>query len=268
MEKKAGYLIAGVVLAAFVIASVYVIPRMSEHFTAEYDEVQSILEKERAKHLEGTELRFVEGPGDFRGMFVGINLLDEETREKAEQIAHSDEVVNAVLQVVGDTELQAHRGLLGQIAILNYSSERKWSVQVTVNIKTEEVESVVVNRNVIPLIFNPTGIVQIAEKEFPPGEIGAPLLKKVTPSGEDVEVVFLTKKGTYTVTVNPEEGKTIHLEKETMRPFFLWMWPIWTALVVIVAVVFVWILRRKSSGTTEEIQEETIQETDVEEGST
>lgn len=241
MEKKY-YLIAGALLAA-VVVSVYFLSEMS-HKVEEFHELQLQFPEEAGERItfHRQNIRHFE-----------FNLLTEEEVEQVKQIAQSDEVVSAVLHVLGDPEGEIFKGPVGSIAILRYSSEDQWNMQVVVDLDTERVESVTLNRGVIPLVLDPKKLMQIVEKEVHLEEFGTPVLKKVTQAGEDAEIVFLTDEGVVTVKLNMEEGKVRGLARESLKPF-IW-WPLILLVFVIVAGVAIVLAARKKraeAGRTEE----------------
>lgn len=246
MEKKYRYLIAGAALVAFIIVSVCVAEYSTGYFRNRFQERFEGVQEGQPQPIE---LRFPEQREAIRRM-LEFASLEEEEAEQARQIAQSDEVVHAILQVIGDAEVAAYRGPNGT-AILRYSPEKEWTLQVTVNVKTERVESVTANRGVFGLVLDPREIMQIAEKEFSQKEFGMPVLRRVSPSGEDAEVVFLTDKGAVTVRVDMEERKVISLREEAEEPFIQWLWIIWGILLVaVVAIIVIAVMksRRRSQG--------------------
>ncbi|MBU7017576.1 MAG: hypothetical protein HXS44_08705 [Theionarchaea archaeon] len=261
MEKKYRYLIAGAALVAIIISSVCIAEYSTGYFR---DRFQERFEGIRQGQPQEIELRFPEQREAIRRMLEFVSLEEEEA-EQAKQIAQSDEVVHAILQVIGDAEVSAYRGPNGT-AILRYSSDKDWILQAAVNMKTERVESVTANRGVLTLVLDPREIVQIAEKEFSQKEFGMPVLRRVAPSGEDAEVVFLTDKGAVTVRVDLEERKVISLREEAEEPFFQWLWIIWGVLLVaVVAVIVAAVMKGRKKSQEEPLDEGDIQG-DTEEG--
>ena len=246
MEKKYRYLIAGAAVVAFIIVSVciahYSVDTFRDRFQEQYEEA-------REGHPGQIEVQFPEQREVIRRM-LEFASLEGEAAEQAEKIAQSDEMVHAILQVIGDADITAYRGPNGT-AILRYSPENEWTLQVIVNMKTQRVESVTANRSVLSLVLDPREIMQIAEKELSHKEFGMPVLRRVSPSGEDAEVVFLTDKGAVTVRVDMEERKVISLREEGGEPLAPWLCIIWGALLVaVVAVIVVAVMksRRQSHG--------------------
>ncbi|MBU7030212.1 MAG: hypothetical protein HXS48_24980 [Theionarchaea archaeon] len=258
MKRKYKYFIGSVILIAAFITSLYVLYRQAEYFNEEFQE------KLTEEKVPGIPIK-VPFPENIRSVFE-FNVLTEEEEEQAETIAQSDEVVNAILHVLGDTEVEAYRGPVRGRATLKYSSEKEWMLQVTVNLDSQRVESITLTRGIIPMVINPKELVQIAEKEFPRNEFGTPFLRKVDQSDEGAEVVFLTDKGTVIVRVNQEEGKVVHLEKHAARAHFWWLWwfilPI--GIVVGVAILLV-VLKRRSEAEPEEEPLEELEEGQAEE---
>lgn len=102
----------------------------------------------------------------------------------------------------------------------------------------------------VPLGLNLKEAMEIAEKRFSQNEFGKPLMGKISQSGKNAEVVFLTEEGTVTVTIDLEEEKVVNLEKQEKgqrtAEFVTW-WP-WLLLVILLVagVAGILILRRPS----------------------
>ncbi|KYK29524.1 MAG: hypothetical protein AYK19_05120 [Theionarchaea archaeon DG-70-1] len=257
MKRKYKYFIGSVILIAAFITSLYVLYRQAEYFNEEFQE------KLTEEKVPGIPIK-VPFPENIRSVFE-FNVLTEEEEEQAETIAQSDEVVNAILHVLGDTEVEAYRGPVRGRATLKYSSEKEWMLQVTVNLDSQRVESITLTRGIIPMVINPKELVQIAEKEFPRNEFGTPFLRKVDQSDEGAEVVFLTDKGTVIVRVNQEEGKVVHLEKHAARAHFWWLWFILPIGIVVGVAILLVILKRRSEAEPEEEPLEELEEGQAEE---
>ncbi len=183
--------------------------------------------------------------------------LTEEEEAEVETIVESDDVVNAVLQVLGEADIEVFRGPAD--TVLYKCTSEEWVIQVTVSLETQKVIAVSMNKGMIPLVINPQNLVQIAEKEFPPKEFGTPVLKKVVQTNGDGEVVFLTDEGTVTVKIDLDEGKVIEFEKISTRPSF-WRSGLFFIFVimaaVVVAVVLALIKRKRESQKTEKPESE------------
>lgn len=257
MKRKYKYFIGSVILIAAFATSLYVLYRQAEYFNKEFEE------KLTEEKVPAIPIK-VPFPENIRSVFE-FNVLTEEEEEQAETIAQSDEVVNAILSVLGDTEVEAYRGPVRGRATLRYPSEKEWMLQVTVNLESQKVESITLTRGIIPMVINPKELVQIAEKEFPRNEFGTPFLRRVDQSDEGTEVVFLTDKGTVIVRVNEEEGKVTHLEKHVARAHFWWLWFILPIGIVVGVAILLVILKRKSDAEPEEPLEE-LEEGQHEEG--
>lgn len=178
--------------------------------------------------------------------------LTEEEAAEVKAIVESDDVIKAILQVVGEADTEVFKGP-ADTALYKYTSE-EWVIQVTVNLETQKVMAVSMNKGRIPLIVNPQNLVQIAEREFHTKELGTPFLKKVYQSDGDGEVIFLTDEGTITVKIDLEEGKVIEFEKTSVKPSFRWFGPFFIFVImaaVAVAVVIVLIKRKSTARRTE-----------------
>lgn len=257
MKRKYLYFIGGAILIAAFISSVYVIYRQSEYL---HEGFQEKFEEGEIPSPERMKDRFHEQKETLKSVFE-FNVLTTEAGEDAEVIAQSDEVVNAILQVLGDTEVEAYRGPVKGRAILKYTSEKEWMLQVMVNLDSQRVESITLTRGIMPLVVNPKELVQIAEKEFPRNEFGTPFLRKVAQSDEGAEVVFLTDKGSVIIRVNPEEGRVIGLEKHAARAPFRWVLPILAVAAVVGILVLLVALRRgPESVEAEEVEGEAEEE--------
>lgn len=254
MEKKYIYGIVGAILIISVIASAYLLQQRI--FPAEFERM---VEEKQLKEMvtEKVELRMKEKVQELKLTF-GFDVLTGEQAENAKTIAQSDEMLHAVLQVMGDTEVEVYKGPVDRIAVLRYSSQNQWMLQATVDLEIGRVDSIMLTRGVAPLVFDPKKLVQIAEQEFPAKEFGVPYLKKVVQKGENGEVVFLTDKGTVTVRIDMEAGKILALQKEPVKPYFLWGWLILILGIVVSAIILFVVWGRKGKKTTEgeEIQSE------------
>ncbi|MGC1121383.1 MAG: hypothetical protein WBA22_09835 [Candidatus Methanofastidiosia archaeon] len=184
--------------------------------------------------------------------FRAFSKLSQEAIDEAQDIAHSDTVVAAVLQRLGECTPEVFGGPSERVAVLRYSSD-EWVAQVTVDLEKDEVVAVTLNKGILPLAdIQP--LVLVAEREVPIKVIGAPLLRKVSPSREGAEIVFLTDEGTVEIRVNGEQGRVIHLER---TPHSLWgghpLRGLWILIPVSVAVLLLvfWAISRKPSPTNE-----------------
>ena len=182
--------------------------------------------------------------------------LTGEQAEEAKTVATSDEMVNAILQVLGEPEIEVLEGSADRTAILRCVSE-EWIVQMMVDLEDQKIISVSLNKGMIPLVINPRDLVQIAEREFPRKEFGPPLLRKVVQKGEGGEVVFLTDKGTVTIRVDLKEGKVIGLEKELARQS---LWRLGIILAAVIAVIVGIVLYERKSKSQRIKEESEIEE--------
>lgn len=246
------YLVIGVLAVASLIVAAYFLQQL----TVEYDgEFLKELEEERHMYAETEKIRAQKQ--DIRKMFE-FTSLEKEKAEEAQQIAQSDDITHAVLQVLGEYEVEASRGPLTMV-ILRYSSPEEWVLHVTVNMEKKRVESISATRGMVPLGLNLKEVMEIAEKRFSQNEFGKPLMGKISQSGKNAEVVFLTEEGTVTVTIDLEEEKVVNLEKQEKgqrtAEFVTW-WP-WLLLVILLVagVIGILILRRPSE-STESMKEE------------
>ncbi|MBU7013673.1 MAG: hypothetical protein HXS52_04135 [Theionarchaea archaeon] len=193
---------------------------------------------------------------------IGLRVFSElssEGIEEAQTIAHSDTVVAAVLQRLGECTPEVFGGPSGRIAVLRYTSE-EWVAQVTVDLEEDEVVAVTLNKGILPPSDLLT-LVHLAEREVPVHVVGTPLLRKVSPSREGAEVVFLTDEGTIEIRVNGEQGRVIQFEKTPRslwegRPL-RWLWVLIPASAVVLILVF-WVISRRPppAGGTEPTPEE------------
>jgi hypothetical protein len=195
--------------------------------------------------------------------FRPFGELSQEASDKAQDIANSDPVVAAVMQRLGECTPEVF-GITDRVTILRYSSD-EWVAQVTVDLEKEEVVAVTLNKGMLPLA-DVQPLVHVAERHVPVKMIGTPLLRKVSPSREGAEVVFLTDQGTVEIRVNGEEGRVIHLER-TPRSMWgghplRWLWILIPVSAVVLILVFWAISRRPSPAEEEESPPETEAETE------
>jgi hypothetical protein len=172
--------------------------------------------------------------------------LTEEEAAHVETIVESDAVVAAVLNVLGEHDTDVVQGPAGT-ALYKCTSE-EWVMQVVVDLETQNVMAVSMNKGKTPLIADPQQLVHIAEEEFHSKGFGKPYMKKVVQSNGDGEVVFLTEDGIITIKIDLEEGTVINLEKTVGSP--LWrVGPLFVVLIVavVIAVVIVLIERQRKS---------------------
>jgi hypothetical protein len=216
MEKKYTYPIIGAVLIIAVVASAYALHRSVESFRSEFEES---LEERFAQFSEKVQEQPPQNRGNIRNVFE-FNLMSKEEAEDIKEIAQSDEMVNAILEVLGEHDVEVLQTPMRNIAILRYSSEDHWRVQVTIDTELKRAESITINRGIVPLVFDPQKFMQIAEERIPLHELEHPVLKKITQSDNGAEIVFLTDEGLVTVKVNSEE-EVISLVRESAGPFML-----------------------------------------------
>jgi flagellar basal body-associated protein FliL len=185
--------------------------------------------------------------------FRPFNNLSQEAVDKAQDIANSDPVVAAVLERLGECTPEVFGGPSERVAVLRYSSD-EWVAQVTVDLEKSEVVAVTLSKGILsPADIQP--LVHVAEREVPIKVIGAPVLRKVSPSREGAEVVFLTDQGTVEIRVNGEQGRVIHLER---TPRSMWgghplrvLWILVPVSAVVLLLVF-WVISRRTSPAKDE----------------
>jgi hypothetical protein len=185
--------------------------------------------------------------------FRPFNNLSQEAVDKAQDIANSDPVVAAVLERLGECTPEVFGGPSERVAVLRYSSD-EWVAQVTVDLEKSEVVAVTLSKGILsPADIQP--LVHVAEREVPIKVIGAPVLRKVSPSREGAEVVFLTDQGTVEIRVNGEQGRVIHLER---TPHSMWgghplrvLWILVPVSAVALLLVF-WVISRRTPPTKDE----------------
>lgn len=244
--NKYHYAAIGAVLVISVVAAAYFLHH-SREFRGEFPEGI----REKMPHSEQlVELRAQRE--DIRKLFE-FSLLTEEDLEKAQEIAQSDEMTNAILQVLGEYQVESYMGPLGT-AILRYTSE-EWDLKVMVNLNTQTVESLSLNKWMPPLGPNPQKLVQIAQQNLSEKDFDKVHIGKVFQSGENAEVVLLTDKGTYTVTIDVKEGKVVDLKEEPARGLFWWPWPILIVSGLLLFAIFLAIWKRRKSGKEKDTEE-------------
>ena len=244
--NKYHYAAIGAVMVISVVAAAYFLQHARE-FRGEFPEGI----REKMPHSEKlVELRAQRE--DIRKLFE-FSLLTEEDVEKAQEIAQSDDMTNAILQVLGEYRVESYMGPFGT-AILRYFSE-EWDLQVVVNLNTRTVESLSLNKGMPPLGPNPQKLVQIAQQNLPQKDFDKVHIGKVFQSGENAEVVLLTDKGTYTVTIDVKEGKVVDLKEEPARGLFWWPWPVLIVSGLLLFAIFLAIWKRRKSGKEEDTGE-------------
>jgi hypothetical protein len=254
MEKKYTYLIIGAVLIIAVVASAYALHRSVESFRNEFKES---LEEKFAQFPEIVQQQPPQNKRNIRNVFE-FNLMSKEEAEDIKEIAESDDMVNAILEVLGEYDVEVLQTPMRNIAVLRYSSENHWRIQVTIDTELKRAESITINRGVVQLVFDPQKFMQIAEEKIPLHELKHPVLKKITQSDDGAEVVFLTDEGLVTVKVNSEE-EVISLVKESAEPFMLLpLFIIGISIIAILGIIILLVIisrSKKGKEPTEDTEE-------------
>lgn len=242
MRKEYKISICVLLVASAIIAVCYAVYPKTEHRTALQEGAVIQLPEPDPLPSEQVESAVIQLPEP-------VPLRGERV-EKAKAIARSDEMVNAILQVVGESEIEVFGTPSDTIATLRCGSD-EWTVRVMVDLEDQNIISVSLDPVSLDSSWpeeHPMCLVQIGEMKVPHIEVGEPFMR-VIQRGEEGEIVFVTEKGTFTIRVDFKEGKVIGLEREfERRPF----WPIGIiCAVVIVTIVGVVLYKRKSKSKAE-----------------
>lgn len=257
--NKYHYILIGVVSIAALIGVGYIL-HQRQGFGGEFQE--KLKEKEMIQSPEIREKieELRSHKEDIRKM-IEFTPLTEEDVEEAQRIAQSDDMINAILQVLDEYDVGTVRGPMDMV-VLRYSSEKEWVLQVVVSLDSQTVESASLTRGITPGI-DPQKLMEIAEKNFPMQRLGPPVMRKVFQSGNNTEVVYLTDEGTYRMKIDVDQEKIVDLKEERLRAFQWLPWIVLGAVLVTGAIIFSAVRKRRSGSDegnpergVEEIEEE------------